>query len=161
MLGRVFPKTADNAYRGHWLGIVILAVVAAIKGIQGAMSIVNTRDTAINADGIPLDSYASAPAATVVAMFALLGMYVLVVPLQSIAVLIRWRSLVPFMLLSLLAVQLGGRALRMVREGWPDLANQPVGFWINLALLAVTLLGFALSVTNRKPRVRDTANGAR
>ena len=53
MLNRIFPRAADNAYRGHWLGMVLFVTVVLIKGSQGALSMASPADTMVNADGIP------------------------------------------------------------------------------------------------------------
>lgn len=155
MLERIFPRVADNRYRGHWLGIGCLVIVALLKGAQGVVVIVNTHDTLIGADGIPVDTFAPAAAATAIGMFALLGMYTLLMPLLSAAVFLRWRALVPFALLMFILVQVGARLVqtifpipRVPVEGL-GFAGQPVGFYVNLAILAVTVIGFVLSLTNK------------
>src|SRR5438105_15455690 len=48
MLDRLFPKTFDNTYRGHWLGIWIFTAVALVKAVQGVNSIIITRMVATN-----------------------------------------------------------------------------------------------------------------
>ena len=88
-------------------------------------------------------------------MFALLGMYLLVIPLQSLVVLIRYRTMIPFMYLMPLLVQLGSRVLQTVNpiqriaEPAMGYAGHPIGFWINLGILAITAIGFLLSIMSR------------
>ena len=155
MLNRIFPKQADNSYRGHWLGILLLAVVAFMKGSQGVVSVFDTRNAVTTADGIPLDSYGAAAGETVIALTALGGFGLLVIALLGVVVLIRYRAMIPFMFLVQLIVQLGGRVLLEVNpiarsaETSMGFAGHPVGFWLNLAILAVTLVGFVLSVQNK------------
>ncbi len=148
MLDRIFPKTIDNLYRGHWLGLAIFVGVMALKALQSVMSIFNTRDTASNADGIPLASFPPAAVAEIVSMFALLGLYLLIVPLQSAVVLIRWRSLIPFLYVSLLTLQLSSRALIYFTTPATQ-SGHPFGFYVNMAILALTALGFVLSITGK------------
>ncbi|HEY4115487.1 MAG TPA: hypothetical protein VGM17_15630 [Rhizomicrobium sp.] len=148
MLERIFPKTFDNTYRGHWAGLVIFVLVVAVKALQCVETIFNTRNTAINADGIPIASFTPAGANTVLSMFALLGLYLLVIPAQSIVVLLRYRSMVPFLYFWLLLLQIAGRALHMLHPVFAsdNHGPQPIGFYVNLGILAVTVLGFALSL---------------
>ena len=156
MLHRIFPRQFDNAYRGHWLGLVLFAMVIAVKALQGVMSIVRTEHTMITADGIPLHSFSAAAASVSIQMFALLGMYLLVIPLQSVIVLIRYRSMVPFMLLMLIAIQLGARGIHLLHRDMSAApgGGEPIGFYVNLGILAVTVLAFVLSVV---PRSRTQA----
>jgi hypothetical protein len=107
------------------------------------------RLVATNADGIPLDSFNAAGAQTVLALFALLGFYLLVLPVQSVVVLIRYRAMIPFMYLMLLFVQLGSRVLLLLHPAVRT-STMPVGLAINLAILALTLMGFALSLLSKK-----------
>jgi len=65
MLARIFPKQFDNTYRGHWPGLVIFVVVIALKAVQCIESVVNTRETAVRADGIDLASFSASGADTV------------------------------------------------------------------------------------------------
>ena len=155
MLSRLFPKQFDNNYRGHWIAIWLFVLVMFMRGTQGVVVMITPRDALINADGIPLDSFNAAGAETVVSLVALLALSGLVLPLQSLVVLIRYRAMIPFMYLLFLTVQVGNRALLMlnpiVRSDVPAMgfAGHAIGFYMNLAILAVTLIGFVLSLQNR------------
>jgi hypothetical protein len=158
MLGRLFPRSFDNNYRGHWLAMACLGFVAFAKAAQGLESLLNTSETMVRADGIPLASYGAGAAETAVEMFALLGMYLLVVPLLSLVALIRYRTTIPLMLLTLLLEQAGSRVVAsihsMSRSG--GYGGHPIGFYVNLALLGLTLAGFALSLA-QKPAAAEAA----
>jgi hypothetical protein len=148
MFGRIFPKQFDNTYRGHWLAIWLFVPVVLLKATQGANIIFNTRLVAIAADGISLDSLGATGAETFLALFAVLGLYLLVLALQCVLVLIRYRAMIPFMYLLLLIVQIGGIVLLLVhpivRTG-----GMPIGVPINRAALAMTLIGFVLSLVGK------------
>lgn len=155
MLNRIFPRQFDNDYRGHWLGIALFILVIALKALQGVNSIVMTHQVMTTADGIPVDTYGPAAAAAAMSMFALLGMYLLVLPIVGLVALIRYRTMIPFLFVMLLLVQLGSRLLQtmnpIARIAEPSMgyAGHPIGFWMNLAILAVTALGFLLSIVDR------------
>lgn len=154
MLERIFPKQIDNTYRGHWLGLVLFAAVFGLKGVQGFMSMVNTRDTMVNADGFVLADF-GAGLDTAVRMFALLGMYLFIQSVVSLIVVVRWRALVPFMFLVLLASQLGSRIIALLYAqplspaATMSFAGHAIGFWVNAGILALTTVGFALSLVSR------------
>jgi hypothetical protein len=157
MLARIFPKQFDNNYRGLWLAVWLFVPLMLVKAVQGVNSIIMTRLVLAGADGIPVDQYTNGGAETVVALFALLGMYLLIIPLQSLIVLVRYRSMIPFMYVCLIAVQIGARVLNIVNPiARPD--GPPIGFTINLVVFALTLIGFALSLQDRAAaRVEATA----
>lgn len=156
MFERIFPRQFDNSYHGNRLAIWLLGLISAIKGLQGAVSVFDTRNVLTGADGIPLDRYGASGAETVIALMALLGFFQLVIALQSAVALIRYRAMVPLLLLLQLVVQSGGRLLLAVNPiartsaEAVALAGRPVGFYINLTLLAMTLVGFGLSLQNRR-----------
>lgn len=155
MLNRIFPRQFDNDYRGWLLGLWLFVPVMLVKGLQATVSIINTRDTAMNADGIPIDTFPAAAASEVLSIFAILGIYLLILPVQSLIVMLRYRAMVPFMYLCLIVLQLSIRLLHILRDPpGPDggMASHPIGFYVNLAILGVTILGFVFSLLPRTDR---------
>ena len=151
MLDRLFPRQIDNAFRGPWIALALFALVVFVKGAQAVVSIVDTHRVATTADGISLDGLNAAQVQTVLSLFAALGWYVLLLPLLSLIVLIRYRAMIPLMYLMLLVMQLGIRALHAFHPAFAETgaSGQPTGFYVNLGILAVTLIGFALSLRDR------------
>ena len=151
MFNRIFPRQFDNDYRGNRLAIWLLIPIVIGRLAMGTNTIINTRMVATSADGIPLDSFGAGGAETVIALFALYGLFVLLFALQGVVVLIRYRSMIPFMYLLLLLQQVGGKMLILVhplaRTGIP---SARLGSAFILAILAMTLIGFVLSLL-RKP----------
>lgn len=150
MFNRIFPKQFDNVYRGHWLAIWLLVPVVLGKIAMGTNSIINTRQVLAGADGIPIDSYGAAAADVVTALFALGGLFQLLLGLQGALVLVRYRAMVPFMYLLLLVQQVGAKALLLahpvVRTGVP---TSQLGTAFILAILALTTIGFVLSLLHK------------
>jgi hypothetical protein len=158
MLNRIFPKQFDNTYRGHRFAIWLFAPVVLMELSMGANSIINTRTVAMLADGIPLDRYSAGGADAVIALFALLGLCRVLLALQGVVVLIRYRAMIPFMYLVLLILGLGSKALLLVnpvaKSGVP---SAQLGSAFILALLAMLLIGFVLSLQNKPVSpARDT-----
>src|SRR5262245_19237678 len=150
MLSRLLPERADNGYRGYHLALWLFAFVLIMRAIIGVNSMVNGHNVAINADGLPLDSYQPAAAQTVVTLFALLGFSNLLLALIGVVVLVRYRTLVPFMfavlLLDYLCRKLIGYLMPIAKVGTPP------GFYVGITLLAVMIVGLGLSlwVRNRE-----------
>ncbi|HSC19014.1 MAG TPA: hypothetical protein VLC74_08880 [Rhizomicrobium sp.] len=162
MFERIFPSQFDNRYRGHWLGLALFVLILALKALQGFNSIVWTHRVMVSADGIPVDSFSPVAASEATLMFALLGMYLLVIPVQSAIVLIRYRSMVPFMLLMLIGIQLGARLIHLLHPDAPANAGGgvPIGFYVNLGILGLTVVALVFSVIRPGARVQ-ALDGAR
>jgi|HubBroStandDraft_5_1064220.scaffolds.fasta_scaffold65558_3 hypothetical protein len=150
MLSRIFPKTADNgAYRGSVLAVWLLVPIALIRLLQGANSVWHPAMVAAGADGIPLDSYGHAAGEMIVLLFALLGLYLILMGLIAVVVLIRYRALIPFAYLLFLASLIGTRAINaLYTTGRAE--GTPIGFYINMGLLAAMVAGFVLSLLSRR-----------
>ena len=147
MFEQFLPQRVDNTYRGYKLALWLFGVVVLMKAVQSLSSIFNGYSVATSADGIPVDTFTSAGARTVVALFATLGLSQFMICLLCALVLVRYRSMVPIMFALLLLQHLGGRLiaqfLPIVRTGTPP------GFYINLVLITVMIVGFALSLRSQ------------
>ncbi len=113
----------------------------------GANSMISTRMVAMSADGIPLDRYGNGGAEAVIALFALLGLSRLVIALLCVVALIRYRSMLPLLYLTLLLLHLGGRVLNTLHP----IANSGAasgGVVVN-GLLALLVLGFVFSLVGK------------
>jgi hypothetical protein len=157
MRSRIFPKQFDNNYRGHWFGMWLLVPIVLLRLVIGTNSVLNTRLVATTADGIPLDSFGTAGADAVIALFALLGLYLLLFALLGVVVLIRYRAMIPFMYLLLLIQQLGSRALGMLHPiGRFGASSTQIGSALVLGILAATVIGFILSLLRAGDRALET-----
>jgi hypothetical protein len=160
MFERLFPKQLDNKFRGYRLAIWLFVPIILLKTVIGVNSILMTRQIASSADGIPLDSYSAAAAQAVVALFALLGMWQLILVLIAFVALWRYRSMIPFLYLVLLIQMLGNRALNFLHPIAAAAASGPApGSYLSLGLLAATVLGLVLSVLDGAKSPRPIAEG--
>ena len=147
MSNQLFPQQVDNTYRGYKLALWVFGLLLLMKLAIGLNSIFNGYTVARSADGIPLDTYTAAGAQTVVSMFALLGLSHVVTCLLGILVLIRYRSLIPFMF-ALLLVEYVGRKLILYFLPIAKTGTPP-GSIVSYVLLALMLVGLALSIRKR------------
>lgn len=158
MWNRLFPKQIDNAYRGHPLAIWILGLVLAGRIAMGLNGTFNTRFVAMSADGIPLDSYAAGAAATTIALFALLALTNLVAGFLGIAVLIRWRAMIPFLYLLMLFQSVANRIILYVHPiARSGAQGEQIGTLFVLGLMALTAIGFALSLLDSRRETEANA----
>ncbi|HEX8904774.1 MAG TPA: hypothetical protein VF771_08035, partial [Longimicrobiaceae bacterium] len=134
---------ADNRFPGRRLGYWLFALML-LKIVMGLNVMANAPSVARSADGVPVESFGTAARAAFSFVFAAWGLGQLVLGLASLVVLLRYRSLVPLMFLALLIEQLGRMGLRLY---WPvERIPDAPGTAINIALSAVMVLGFALSI---------------
>ncbi len=70
---RLLPQRVDNTYRGYKLALWLFGTVVLMKLAMSLNSIFNGYVVASSADGIPLHTFPSAAAQTVVALFAIWG----------------------------------------------------------------------------------------
>ena len=147
MLSQLLPQHFDNTYRGYRLAIWLFALVVFVQAGQGLMAIFNGYYAASSPDAIPLDTYSPAAARTVVSLFALLGLLRLVICFLCVLALLRYRAMIPLMFALLVVEYLSRRLilqfLPIVRSGTPP------GSVVNLGLLAVMIVGLALSLRSK------------
>jgi hypothetical protein len=148
MLRLLFPGVMDNVYRGQWLGYWLLAPVLLLKLAISVASIVMPAK-ANGADVIDLSTYSAAALQAAATSTALLGLVHLFIALMGVLAMARYRAMVPLIYLWLLAEFL---ARRVVLSAYPiDRVEGPSsGATINLILLSLMLLGFALSMWPRR-----------
>jgi hypothetical protein len=144
MLNQLLPQRVDNTYRGYKLALWLFGVVVFMKVGMSLVSIFNGYSVASGPDGIPLDTFSSAAARTVVSLFALLGLSHFMICLLCILVLARYRGMIPFMFALLLLEHLSKKlilqVMPIVRTGTPP------GFYVNLVPLVLMIVGLALSL---------------
>ena len=155
MIERLFPRHVDNRFQGHRAALWILGVLLFLKMAMSLNSILNTRQVAAGADGIPLDSFGAAGARQVLLLFALMALGHLFLELAALAVLIRWRALVPFIYLLLLGEHVA-RRLVVWSYSAPGSASTDIALIINSGLFGLMLAGLLLSLmrSRRKEAVR-------
>lgn len=151
---RLFPQQPGAMFEGQKLALWLLALFIALKLVMSLNSIFDTAAVAAGADGIPLASFGPAAARAVLMLFALMSLGQLMLTLISLAVLIRWRALVPFVYLVLLAEHLARRSIvQSYAVARPE--GTPAGVYVNYGLLALLLLGLALSLVVTRRAVAD------
>jgi hypothetical protein len=153
MLGLLFPRVIDNRFRGQWLGYWLMVPILILKfGIAGGSIL--TPGNAAKADAIDLSTYSAPALQGAMASTALIGLLHLCIGLFCLLAMIRYRALVPLIYLWLLVEFLGRRVIFDLYPigRVPGTSNASI---INLALLAMLVLGFALSLWPRRT-VRDS-----
>jgi hypothetical protein len=147
MFDKLLPQPIDNRYSGSKIALWLFGLIVLVHIFQSVMSIVNGRSIAQSADGIPLDTYPTAAAQTIVAIFAISALRRLIISLICAVVLFRYRSAVPLMFVVLGLSYLGNQ---VVLQFFPiaRVGKQP-GVVMNLIMFGLTVVGLALSLWRR------------
>lgn len=148
MLDRLLPPSLAEGYRGHRLALWILGLLAIMKLAMGTNSIVNGRDVAGSADGIPLATFSPEAAQAVLALFAGWGLGQVVLGLLAVVALRRARGLVPLVFALLLLENVGRKAIFY----FLPYASEPttVNLVVNGLFVALMAVGLALSLGRRR-----------
>ena len=150
MFNQLFPQRLDNTYRGHRLALWLFATVVAVRMLQSVMVIFNGYSIAKSADGIPLDTYPSAAAQTVVQLFMLIGLARLIISLLCVLMLVRYRTAIPLMFTLLILSYLGAL---LINQRVPTVTvGTPPGPGVGLVLFALMIVGLALSLRSQGNR---------
>ena len=155
MLDRIFPQQFDNNYRGHKLALWLFGLLVLMKLGISLSSIFDTYNVVRSADGIPLDTFTSRGAETVVSVTALLGLSQFLLAVLSVLALVRYRAMIPFMYLLLLVEYFAKKWIQLVK---PIVrVGTPPATYVNLALIALLLAGLVLSLWQQNNRLESAA----
>jgi len=144
MLDKILPQHLDNNYRGHRLALWLFVPIVLVKTGIALGTIFNGRSAVQSADGIPLDTFGAAGAEAVVALFAIWGLSQLMFSMFSVLALTRYRAMIPLMYVLLVLEHFARRWILVVKP--IARTGTPPGTYLNLALVALMIVGLALSV---------------
>ena len=114
-----------------------LPSVVIFKGDSAAQS----------ADGIPLNTFGTAGAQAVVAVVAVLGLAKLLLGVFGVLALFCYRAMIPLLYFLLMVELLGRKGIYWMKP--LTHLGTPTGFYVNLALIALTTVGFVLSLSGK------------
>jgi hypothetical protein len=144
MFNPLLPERIDNTYRGHVLGLWLFGLVVAARILQGLVVTFNAYSVAKSADGIPLDTFSPGAAQTVAALFALSGLYRLVLAVLCVVVLVRYRGALVLVYALLVLESLA--KLVLLRFMPFATVGAPPGPVVNLTLTALLIAGLVLAM---------------
>jgi hypothetical protein len=152
MVARLFPAQFDNHFAGRRAALWLLGLLLALRLVMSLNSIFNTEQVAAGADKFPLASYGADGARAVLMLFALHSLAELMLVAVGIAALVRYRSMVPFVLLLLTAEHVGRR---LIVQAWAIERSAPTtaAYVINYGMLALLIAGLALSLIPARGRL--------
>jgi hypothetical protein len=146
---QLFPRRLDNTYRGRKIGLWVFALVVAFRAAQVEGILVNGASILRDGHGIALDAFTPADVKTLAAIYALSGLGRIVLLLLSVLVLLRYRSAIPLMF-ALLVLDLALGQVVLLHS--VPIVRVPTASIVDLVLLAVAIIGLALSLWRRDTR---------
>jgi len=156
MLRLLFPPRFDNVFSGQRIALWILAPVLLFRTMIGINSMAVPRQVATKADSIPSDSFGPTAAASIIQMFAHLGLFYLTVSALGWLALFRYRSMVPLIYLLIVVEQVGNKLLQLL-YAHPMPGSVTTGALIVRGILALAVTGLVLSLIKRRGAASELA----
>ena len=97
MLQRVFPTSLDNQFPGHKIALYVFYALTALTVWRSEHHLFEHDGGAQSIATIPIDTYSSSAAETVIGIFGLWGLSQLIIGLIYLLAAIRYRALIPFL----------------------------------------------------------------
>jgi len=150
LLQHVIPTSLDNQFPGHKIALYVFYALTALTLWRSQHHLFAHDGGAQSIASIPLDTYPSNAAATVVGIFGLWGLSQLIIGLIYLLAAFRYRALIPFLYVLF--------TLEYVMRLWVG-ANKTIetactapGSKINLPFMIAGVVLFALSVWRGKEK---------
>ena len=144
MFDQILPRRFDNTYRGHPLAIWLLVLIVVGTALS---AVFDGRNMLQSADGIPVDRFGGGGAEVVIALIAILGLSQLMFSALGVLALTRYRAMIPLLFVLFLLERLVRDSILLVKP--IARTGAPLTIYVNGALLAVMIVGLALSLRRR------------
>ena len=144
MLGRILPERIDNQHRGHKFALWAFYPITLMTVGRSLVHIFGSDGGAQSIATIPLDTFVSGGAQTVVSVFALWGLSQLLIGLLFVLVLFRYRAMIPLMYVLILAEYLGRIGIGLTKP--IVTVGTPPGSSGSFVLIVLGIIGLALSL---------------
>lgn len=137
MTDRLLPPGASNDAHVPTVAVAVFALVTVLTLARSLVHLLAPDGGAQSIATVPLDTFTENGAATVVHLFALWGLSQLVVALVYLAVLVRYRALIPLMF-ALMVAEYTGRLLHTFMKPFELTGTAPgaIGNWLMIPLAA-------------------------
>ncbi len=151
MWNKLFPKTVENEYKGHILGLTLLVIYTFKSFLSGVIHMFASDGGAQSIASVALDQFSGGGAESVITMFGLWGMEQFVIGLIVLVVITRYRGLIPMMALVYVIEYAGRMAIPLFTPGLVT-AHTPPGASAAIVLvpLTVTMLILTLYIPMKK-----------
>jgi hypothetical protein len=143
LLERVFPRSIDNVFRGHRFALWAFYPITLVTVARSLVHIFREDGGAQSIATIPLNTFDAGGADAVVSLFAFWGLSQLLLGAVFVVVGLRYRALIPFMYVLILAEYIGRIGVGSVKS--LPTTGVPPGAYLNVILIVTSILGLVLS----------------
>jgi len=150
MWDKVFPQPADNVYRGHRLALWFFYLITTVTIVRSCIHIFKDDGGAQSIATIPLDTYTNGGSEAVIFIFAYWGLSQLMFGLLYLVVILRYRSLIPLMYLTLIFEYVARFGLSFYKT--LETTGQAPGGVANMVLPVICVVMFFLSIKGQERR---------
>jgi hypothetical protein len=149
MINILFPKNANNTFKGHKLALWSLFLYVTKSLFAGLVHMFFSDGGAQSIGSVSLDSFTKGGAESVITMFGLWGLEQFVIGLIALIILLRYKSLVP-LLWGIYSIEYLGRALSHLFT--PGLVTEqlPPGAVVDTVLVPLSIILFLFSIYTTK-----------
>jgi len=141
---RILPERIDNVYRGHRLALWLFYPITLVTVGRSLIHIFRSDGGAQSIATIPLDTFVSGGAQTVITVFALWGLSQLLLGLLFVLVLVRYRAMLPLMYVLILAEYVGRIGIGLMKP--IVTVETPPGGPGSLVMIVLGAIGLVLSL---------------
>lgn len=148
MLDRILPERIDNHYRGHRIALWAFYPITLMTLGRSLIHIFRHDGGAQSIATIPLDTFVSGGAETVISVFAFWGLSQLLIGTLFVLVLLRYRAMIPLMYVLILAEYVGRIGIGLAKP--IVTVETPPGGPGSLVLIVVGIIGLVLSLRRKE-----------
>jgi len=145
----LFPKNADNNYKGHKLAKWVLYLYVIKSFFSGCVHMFAADGGAQSIASITLDSFTQGGADSVITMFAYWGMEQFLIGLIAVVVLWRYKSLIP-MIWGVYAIEYSARYLLKFITPGVATVHTPPGAVADYVLVPIAIGMFLLALLSSR-----------
>ncbi|NLR94424.1 hypothetical protein [Flammeovirga agarivorans] len=147
MINQVLPATINNEYKGHKLALYVFYLITVMTVGRSLVHMFATDGGAQSIATIPLDSYSTPAAQTVILIFALWGLSQLTMGVFYVIIIFRYKSLIPLMYIFLF-IEYAMRLVMMYMK--PIITEETApGATGNYIFIPLSIVMFILSMRKR------------
>jgi hypothetical protein len=154
MLETLFPKEANNHYKGHKLAKWLLYLYVFKSFFAGCIHMFASDGGAMSIGSVALDQFTQGGADSVITMFGLWGAEQFVIGIIAVIVLWRYKSLVP-MMLGIYAIEYSFRGLAHLFTPGLVTANTPPGAAADTILVPLAIVMFIIALYTSKKTINE------
>ncbi len=154
MWNKLFPKTVENKYTGHVLGLILLGFYVFKSFLAGSIHMFAPDGGAQSIGSIALDQFTEGGANSVITMFGAWGMEQFVLGLIALVILLRYKGLISMMAMAYVLEYAGRMAIPFFTPGVFSI-HTPPGHAADAVLVPLAVLMLILTLYRPKKKRED------